>query len=185
MSATWALFERWKTAKGHASNNAAALALGSTRQTVQCWKDGRNGGAEVIERMCADLGEDPVPVILQAFAEAARDTEDRKALQRLARRFKAALAGLMLASVAGHYPAQSQAASGHEHSQGVFIMRTLGRLTPPAPAASDTASNRIPTGDTRAPYGCTAGRTPCCGRSPACAPARAQRSFAGTPAPRL
>lgn len=132
MSATWELFERWKASKGFDSNNAAALSLGTTRQTVHNWKEGRNGEAHVIERMCSDLGEDPVPVILQAFAEASRDAQAKRALQRLAKRFRGA--GLVAALGALPYLSASpvsahSAETGHCEGSGVFIMRTRRRST--------------------------------------------------------
>lgn len=113
MSATWKLFERWKTAKSHTSNNAAALDLGTTRQTVQNWKDGRNGEAHFIERMAKDLGEDPVPVILEGFAEAARDAQARKALQRLAKRFRGVGLAVVLGALPLTMPAPLMATTGY------------------------------------------------------------------------
>lgn len=109
MSATWELFERWKARNGHASNSAGAEALGTARQTVQNWKEGRNAEAHFIERMAKDLGEDPVPVILEAFAEAARDAEARRALQRLAKRFRGAALALALGALPLMSPSASQA----------------------------------------------------------------------------
>jgi len=111
MSATWELFERWKSRMGHESNNAAASELGTARQTVQNWKEGRNGEAHFIERMAKDLGEDPVPVILEAFAEAARDAEARRALQRLAKRFRGAAIALALGALPLTVPSALQARS--------------------------------------------------------------------------
>lgn len=96
MSATFSLFERWKAAKGYATDSAAADGLGVTRAAVSLWRQGRNGNAALVERMAKDLGEDPVPVILQAFAEAARDAEDRKTLGRLARKLGAACLALFV-----------------------------------------------------------------------------------------
>jgi hypothetical protein len=108
MSATWELFERWKARNGHASNSAGAEALGTARQTVQNWKDGRNGDAHFIERMAKDLGEDPVAVILEAFAEAARDAEAKRALQRLAKRFNPRNGqAARVRSVAARWPAET------------------------------------------------------------------------------
>jgi hypothetical protein len=111
MSATWELFERWKARKGHESNNAAASDLGTARQTVQNWKDGRNGDAHFIERMAKDLGEDPVPVILEAFAEAARDAQAKRTLQRLAKRFRGAALAVALGALPLMAPSAAQARS--------------------------------------------------------------------------
>lgn len=96
MSATLELFERWKAAKGLASDRAAAAALGISHAGPAQWRAGRNGAASVIERMAKDLGIDPVPVILQAFGEAARDGADKRTLQRLARKAGAACFALLM-----------------------------------------------------------------------------------------
>jgi hypothetical protein len=48
--------------------------------------------------MARDLGEDPIPVILQAFAEAARDADDKRTLAKLARRLGAACVALLAAA---------------------------------------------------------------------------------------
>lgn len=149
MSATWELFKRWKARMGHESNNAAASDLGTARQTVQNWKDGRNGDAHFIERMAKDLGEDPVPVILEAFSEAARDAEARRTLQRLAKRFRGPALALALGALPLMAPSASTASpvrpEGHSGSAGVVIMRTRhrsrrGTCTPSAP--SRRRSNR-------------------------------------------
>lgn len=110
MSATFELFTRWRSAKGFTTDAEAARYLRIHVSTITPWKlHGRNGSPAVIERMAKDLGEDPVPTILKAFSEAARDAEDRKTLGRLARSVGAAcLALLMLAP-------WTQQASAHSH----------------------------------------------------------------------
>lgn len=116
MSATNDLFTRWKAHKGHASDRQAAAALGVSHAGPAQWRAGRNGSAAVIERMAKDLGEDPVPVILQAFAEAARDAEDKRTLGRLARRLGAACVAL-LALAPWMMPSNAHAATeGHEEA---------------------------------------------------------------------
>ena len=96
MSATFDLFTRWKVGKGYATDAEAARALKVHVSTITPWKlHGRNGSPAVIERMAKDLGEDAVPVILQAFAEAARDAEDKRTLGRLAKRLGAACVALL------------------------------------------------------------------------------------------
>lgn len=95
MSATLDLFNRWKAAQGFDSDRAAAHALGISHGAPHHWRQGRNGSASLIERMSKDLGEDPVPVILQAFAEAARDADDRRTLGKLAKRLGAACVALV------------------------------------------------------------------------------------------
>lgn len=131
MGATYQLFERWMAAKGHASLRAAADALGVSKQGPTDWKKGHNASAHVVERMCKDLGEDPVPVILEAFAEAARDADAKRALQRLAKRFKGPALALALGALPLMAPSASQASTlrpdGHSSSAGVFIMRTRHR----------------------------------------------------------
>jgi len=95
MSATFNLFERWKTAKKYPSYRQAALALGVSAQTVQFWKDGRNGEPEYIEKMAHDLGEDPVKTILEAYAEQKTGASQR-VLVKLSKRFAAVVLTLWL-----------------------------------------------------------------------------------------
>lgn len=100
MSATYELFTRWKAAKKIKSDNAGAIALGETRQTVSNWKERGNGSVSVIERMASDLGEDAMLTIIAAFKESGT-AEDRKAWTRIGKRFGAvALAVLMLSTTA-------------------------------------------------------------------------------------
>lgn len=96
MSATIELFEAWKKAKGYATDAAAGHALKVSKQAVNNWRS-RNGNAEahVIERMCRDLGRDPAPVMLQAFAEAAKSAEAARSLMRVARQLGAACVALL------------------------------------------------------------------------------------------
>lgn len=96
MSATNDLFVRWKAYKGVQSDREAAGMLGVSHGTPHHWKNGRNGAPAVIERMAKDLGIDPIPTILQAFAEAANDAADKKTLGRLARSLGAACLALAL-----------------------------------------------------------------------------------------
>lgn len=96
MSATNELFQRWKAHKRITTDSDAAKELGTSHGAPHHWKQGRNASAAVIERMAKDLGEDPIPVILQAFAEASRDAADRKTLGRLARSLGAACLALAL-----------------------------------------------------------------------------------------
>lgn len=115
MTATFSLFERWKAAKGYDTDSAAANQLGVTRAAVSLWRQGRNGSASLIERMAKDLGEDAVPVILQAFAEAARDAEDKRTLGRLAKRLGAACVAL-LALAPWTQPASAQERVGTQEA---------------------------------------------------------------------
>ena len=113
MSATNDLFTRWKAHKRVETDSEAARLLNVSHGAPHHWRQGRNGSAAVIERMAKDLGEDPVPVILQAFAEAARDAEDKRTLGRLARRLGAACVAL-LALAPWMMPSSAHAASeGH------------------------------------------------------------------------
>ena len=113
MSATFTLFARWKAAKGFVSDAEAARALHVHVSTITPWKlHGRNGSAAVIERMAKDLGEDPVPVILQAFAEAARDADDKRTLGRLARRLGAACVALLALAPLMMHSSPAEAAGG-------------------------------------------------------------------------
>ena len=124
MTATVELFDRWKALRKLTSDREAAKVLGLSHGAPAQWRTGRNGSAAVIERMCKDLGEDPVPVILQAFAEAARDAEDRRTLGRLARRLGAACVALLTLAPWVMPSNAYAAAQGHAENHGLYIMRT-------------------------------------------------------------
>lgn len=113
MSATNDLFERWKAHKRIETDSEAARVLNVSHGAPHHWRQGRNGSAAVIERMAKDLGEDPVPVILQAFAEAARDAEDKRTLGRLARRLGAACVALLALAPCMMPSSAHAAAQGH------------------------------------------------------------------------
>lgn len=128
MSATLDLFIRWKAAKGIASDRSAAAELGISHAGPAQWRAGRNGSASVIERMARDLGEDPIPVILQAFAEAARDADDRKTLAKLARRLGAAVVLLMLAPMMIPGSAKAAETGLSEGGRNIHYALFLNRL---------------------------------------------------------
>lgn len=127
MSATNDLFTRWKAHMRLQSDREAAAKLGLSHGAPHLWRTGRNGSAAVIERMAKDLGEDPVPVILQAFAEAARDAEDKRTLGRLARRLGAACVAL-LALAPWMMPSSANAATeGNEEAPRLIHYAQLVR----------------------------------------------------------
>jgi transcriptional regulator with XRE-family HTH domain len=133
MSATLELFDRWKALKNITSDRQASAALGLSAGAAAQWRMGRNGSAAVIERMARDLGEDPIPVILQAFAEAARDAEDRKTLGRLARKLGAAcLALFVLAPMVNSSAAATESGvseTPHHIHYAKWIARQIARLS--------------------------------------------------------
>ena len=134
MSATLELFEAWKAKQGFETDSAASHALKVTRQTVNNWRS-RNGNAEahVIERMCRDLGRDPAPVMLQAFAEAAKNAEAARSLMRVARKLGAAcLALLAVAPLTMH-------SSTAESAEGLQTVRERAQLIHYAKWAQATA----------------------------------------------
>jgi hypothetical protein len=99
MSATLALFERWMAHKTFKSESAALRALGLTPGAAQHWKAGRNGSIEVVEKMCKDLGEDYVLVVMQAFQETASSEPEKKLWKKVAKRVGgAAVLALMLST---------------------------------------------------------------------------------------
>lgn len=138
MSATNELFTRWKAHSRITTDAEAAKVLGISHGTPHHWRQGRNGAASVIERMAKDLGVDPIPTILQAFAEAARDAEDRKTLARLARRLGAACLALLAAAplmmhsspAAADEAQNAKAATLHPIHYAKFLMAFLRRKQP-------------------------------------------------------
>jgi transcriptional regulator with XRE-family HTH domain len=85
MSATYRLFNRWKSAKGYTSDNQGATALGMARASVSQWKSGRNAEAHVIAIMAKDLGDEPGAWLAAVQAEKSTAQADRKEWERLAK----------------------------------------------------------------------------------------------------
>lgn len=136
MSATLELFEDWKKAKGYATDSAAGHALKLSRQTVNSWR-ARNGNAEphVIERMANDLGRDPIPYVLQAFSEAAKDADARRTLAKMAKKLAASSMALLLALMPYFAPTNADASESgsaryihYAHSAMRKILAALGAL---------------------------------------------------------
>lgn len=129
MSATLQLYERWKAHKGFATDTAALKALGLTTGAAQHWKAGRNADLGTLQKMAEDLAEDYVPVVMQAFQEAAKNERDRKAWKRFAKKLGAA--GLLAAAMLGAMPEQAQALESiHYAKSGRRRRRTPGEIQP-------------------------------------------------------
>jgi transcriptional regulator with XRE-family HTH domain len=87
MSATLELLDRFKAARALPSDNAAALELGITRQTINNWrKRASQGEPRVIEKMCNAVGVEPGPWLIRMLAERSPHPEDRKVWRRMAKR---------------------------------------------------------------------------------------------------
>jgi transcriptional regulator with XRE-family HTH domain len=87
MSATLELLDRFKAVKALPSDNAAALELGITRQTINNWrKRASQGEPRVIERMCNAVGVEPGPWLIRMLEERSPHPEDRKVWRRMAKR---------------------------------------------------------------------------------------------------
>lgn len=111
MSVTWKLYERWKAKRPELGVTAAARALGVSHTALAFWRDGRNGSPAVLEKLCDDLGEDFARVMAEAWAEGARDNADRRALLRLAKRFRGAAGCVALSAFALTSPSATEARS--------------------------------------------------------------------------
>lgn len=111
MSVTWMLYERWKAKRPALGVSAAAKELGVSHTAIAFWRDGRNGSPAVLEKLCEDLGEDFARVLAEAWAEGARDNADRRALLRLAKRFRGAGLAVALGALPLMAPSASQAHS--------------------------------------------------------------------------
>jgi hypothetical protein len=111
MSVTSELFERWKASKRFPSDRAALDALGLSPGAAVHWKSGRQASAAVLEKMCADTGDDFALVLIRAWEEAARDAADKRALQRLTKRFRGAALALALGALPLMAPSATQAGS--------------------------------------------------------------------------
>lgn len=87
MSATLELLDRFKAARALPSDNAAALELGITRQTINNWrKRASQGEPRVIEKMCNAVGVEPGPWLIRMLEERSPHPEDRKVWRRVAKR---------------------------------------------------------------------------------------------------
>ena len=85
------LFQRWKDAKGFASERQAMQALGLSHGAAVHWKAGREASAEIIERMARDLGEEPIKWAALAMIGQTKG-ETSRAWSRMARKLGAAAA---------------------------------------------------------------------------------------------
>ncbi len=121
MSATYNLFCRWRDMKGFKSDNQASLHLGLPRQTIQNWKEGRNGEPEYIVKMCNDLGENPTKVVLEAYAEQKKG-DSAKVLIKLSKQF-GLMAILILYSAVSPQSAQAHDSDHFAYSaKRIYIM---------------------------------------------------------------
>ena len=101
MSVTYDLFLRWKAQKKLRSERKALLALGMSSGAAVPWKNGRNGSAELIEKMAKDLGEDPAMWVAMSMQEQCQG-ETARTWGRIARQLGATLALLITAGIANN-----------------------------------------------------------------------------------
>lgn len=132
-SVTWSLFQRWKTAKGLASERQACLALGLSHGATVYWKQGKNATADVLERMARDLGhsdQEIAALMFEAMAESQTANADAaRTLHRMAKKVSAlSLAGLAVVASLMTSPTQSNTASSSCNSRTLNIMSALRTL---------------------------------------------------------
>ena len=90
MSSAIELLECFKTAKGITSDNGAAIALGTGRQTVSNWRTGSNHPSPaMIEKMAEGARENALKWALRIEAERTKSSADRKAWLRWSQRVAA------------------------------------------------------------------------------------------------
>lgn len=107
---TTMLLDRWKAAKAHSSDNAAALALKVSRAAVSRWRHGLNHAeAETAAKMAEDCGLDVLAVLAAIEADRARSEGARRVWSRYGRGAFMALA--LAAGGAAGGPADAVAAS--------------------------------------------------------------------------
>jgi len=132
MSATYNLLTKWRISKNLKNDSQAALALGISRQTIQNWKEGRNGEAMYIIRMANDLGENPTKTVLEAYAEKEKG-ESARGLMKLSKQFGAVVL-MFLGVFSAIAPRTAQARSGDYFAQSagyvyyVKVKLALGRI---------------------------------------------------------
>ena len=97
MHAGYELLQRWKALKKIGSDNAAAAALGTSRQTISHWKNGEHAPKlEQIRRMAEDLGLPSEGYELAIEKERASTPELKDLLGRVAKKFPPFAAALLL-----------------------------------------------------------------------------------------
>jgi len=127
MSATYSLLTRWRIAKNLKNDSQAALALGVSRQTIQNWKEGRNGEASYLIKMANDLGENPTKTVLEAYAEKEKG-ESAKGLLKLSKQFGAIVMAFLVGAGA-IAPRTAQARTGAdfaEYAGSVYYVNIKG-----------------------------------------------------------
>lgn len=107
MNVTVALFDRWKAAKNVESDRAALRLLGLSSGAAVHWRKGREAGADVLERLALDLGEEPGVHIAAAMVNQTQGDAART-WKRLARRLGAA-ASLAVAALLPYSEASASA----------------------------------------------------------------------------
>lgn len=113
MSSTIELLEAFKNAKGITSDNAAAIALGTSRQTVSNWRTKENQASPaMIEKLAQGAGENPLKWGLKIEAERTTNAADRRAWLRWSQRVAAV--ALTLATLIGtSLPSHAAIAAAH------------------------------------------------------------------------
>jgi plasmid maintenance system antidote protein VapI len=90
MKATLELLQAFKTAKRITSDNAAAIALGTTRQAISNWRrQDTHASPATVEKMADAIGENPAKWVMRIAADSAANENDRKAWLRCAQRVAA------------------------------------------------------------------------------------------------
>lgn len=100
MTSTIELLEAFKAAKRITSDNGAAIALGTGRQTVSNWRTGSNHPSPaMIEKMADGANADALKWALRIEADRTKNHADRKAWLRWSQRVAAVT--LTLAALTG------------------------------------------------------------------------------------
>lgn len=106
MTATKELLARWKAAKGHSSDSAAARALKVRPSAVANWQaETSHANPVAASRMAEDLGLDPLAVLACIEADRAHEGETRKVWARFG---KGAFLAIMAFQVLAPTPALSK-----------------------------------------------------------------------------
>ncbi len=94
-SATFKLFQLWKSEKNYASAMQACEALGLERMAATHWKNGRNAEAHIIEKMAREIGHPPEAWVLAAASEKTIKPIERTTLMKMAKKLGYAAALLL------------------------------------------------------------------------------------------
>lgn len=130
MSRAIFLLDKYKKTRSLTSDNACAASLGISRATISGWRHGAGRpNAAQIDALCAGCGEDSGYWIPLIESERAGSEVERRVWRKLAERFGATMAALVLflANITNEAAASTMAVKTTWNQGTVYIMSVLRR----------------------------------------------------------